>query len=133
MATLDRRALITQIGRYLVGSGVYFWAGYGVFALLYSGVGLPWLWAKIGGDIVGRACEYTVQRHWTFRNQTSAHGRHMRRYGGLALVSTAIDYAIVGGAHRLAISPYMGILISASFFTVWNYIWYRWWVFRKKT
>lgn len=132
MAAQGRRTLIAQIGKYLIGGGVYFWVGYGVFALLYSGIGLSWLWAKIGGDIVGRTCEYALQRHWTFRSQTTAPGHYLRRYGGLVLINTAIDYAIVGGAHRLGISPYVGIFISASFFTVWNYVWYRWWVFRKK-
>lgn len=132
MAPNSRRKIAAQIGKYLVGGGVYFWTGYGVFALLYSGVGLPWLWAKVGGDIIGRICEYSIQRYWAFRSQASSEGRHLRRYGSLILLNTLIDYSIVGGAHRLGISPYAGIFVSASFFTVWNYIWYRWWVFRKK-
>jgi hypothetical protein len=40
-----------------------------------------------------------------------------------------IDYGIVGGLERIGITPYIGLFVAAGFFTAWNYLWYRFWVF----
>jgi putative flippase GtrA len=40
-----------------------------------------------------------------------------------------MDYGIVAGLKAAGITPYIGQFISSGFFTVWNYFWYRFWVF----
>jgi hypothetical protein len=39
---------------------------------------------------------------------------------------------MIWGLKSIGISPYVGFFISAGFFTAWNYLWYRFWVFYSK-
>lgn len=113
----------------MVGGTLYFWVGYALFALAYSVFGWNWFWAKVLGDIVGRTVNYVVQRYWAFNDTAKGEAKHVRRYTVITIVSIVLDYVIVGGLKLLNISPYIGQLVSAGFFTVWNYLWYKRWVF----
>lgn len=128
-----QRTFVVQFSEYMVGGALYFWSGYGVFALVYSGLHTNWFWAKVAGDIVGRTVNYLVQRYWTFARDTkkAKEGARVERYTIISVVSIALDYGIVGGLKWVGISPYVGQLISATFFTVWNWLWYRLWVFPR--
>lgn len=118
----------------MVGGTVYFWAGYIVFAVLYSGNGWDWLPAKIAADIVGWTLNYLIQRYWAFNSKKLAH--HERQIAGkylmLTLGNLLLDYLIIWGLKAIGVSPYVGFFISAGFFTIWNYLWYRFWVFLTK-
>jgi len=43
-----------------------------------------------------------------------------------------LDQGIVGGLREIGISPYIGQFVSSGFFTVWNWLWYSMWVFKKQ-
>jgi len=129
------RRNIRQFIAYFVGGTTYFWSGYLVFALCYSGFHWAWWPAKIAGDVVGWTLNYLVQRYWAF-NSTSLkrhEGQTAEKYVLLTLFNFGLDYAIVGGLNAAGITPYIGFFISAGFFTVWNYFWYRFWVFFART
>ena len=49
---LERKDL-HRFAKYLVGGSIYFWVGYGVFAIGYSGLHWNWFWSKVLGDVVG--------------------------------------------------------------------------------
>lgn len=125
------RQEILQFLKYLVGGTLYFWSGYIVFAFCYSGLHRSWLLAKMVADIVGWSLNYIVQRYWAFasRNLRRHEGRVLGRYGLLTVTNFVIDYSIIAGLRTIGISPYIGFFLSAGFFTIWNYIWYRFWVF----
>ena len=127
------KKIIARLGEYMVGGTLYFWVGYALFAFAYSALGWNWFWAKVLGDIVGRVVNYVVQRYWTFSDTNKSESVHMERYVVITVASIVIDYAIVGGLKALGLSPYIGQLISAGFFTIWNYLWYKYWVFPEKT
>jgi len=131
--SITRRDII-QFLEYMVGGSVYFWSGYIVFAFCYSGLGWDWLPAKIGADIVGWTLNYLVQRYWAFNNPQLKHQeeRTLGRYAFITLLNLGLDYLIIAGLKAMGISPYVGFFISAGFFTVWNYAWYRFWVFLGK-
>jgi len=126
---------ILQFLQYMVGGTIYFWSGYAVFAACYSGLHWDWLWAKIMADIIGWTLNYVVQRYWAFNNKGLAHheGRTVSKFGLVALANLVLDYVIIWGLKTIGISPYVGFFISAGFFTVWNYLWYRFWVFFTAT
>lgn len=131
--TKKKAKLATQFAEYMVGGALYFWVGYGVFAFAYSMLHLNWFWAKVCGDVVGRTINYVVQRYWTFARDTGKQeAEHMERYAIISVVSVALDYAIVGGLKWLGVTPYIGQLVSSAFFTVWNWLWYRLWVFPRR-
>ncbi|PJE65554.1 hypothetical protein COU91_01145 [Candidatus Saccharibacteria bacterium CG10_big_fil_rev_8_21_14_0_10_47_8] len=128
---MSRRKLIIQFLEYMVGGGVYFWSGYGVFALCYSGLGWDWLWAKMLADVIGWTLNFLIQRYWAFNNPRLKHKtiKISGRYIALTLANLVIDYSIIASLKAVGVTPYIGFFVSAGFFTVWNYFWYRFWVF----
>jgi putative flippase GtrA len=122
--------LADQFGKYLVGGSLYFWVGYGVFALCYSGLHWAWLPSKIVCDVIGWSLNYFVQRFWAFKNQVHlSEMQHAGRYIAIESVGFAIDYALIGGLVHVGITPYIGFFISGIFFTFWSFLWYKYWVF----
>ena len=131
---LDRllqHKLILQFIEYMIGGGVYFFSGLAIFAVLYSVFHWDWLWAKIVCDIIGWSLGFLVQRYWAFYDKRLK-GKDMQigtRYVILNVVNFGIDYAIVATMKHYGVTPYLGMLASSTFFIMWNYLWYRFWVF----
>lgn len=132
---LNRHKLLTQAFEYLISGGVYFWVGYGIFAIAWTGLGWSLWWAKLAANIVGWTANYIMQRYWVFNNnQLNKHQTEITyRYAFITLVDFGLDYLIVAGLKSLGLTPYLGQFVSAGFFTGWNYVWYRYWVFPAKT
>lgn len=105
-----------------------------MFAVGYSAMGWNWLPAKLLADAVGWTLNYVIQRYWAFKKPGLAHheGSIIGKYGLLMAANFLLDYIIIWGLNVLGVSPYAGFFISAGFFTVWNYLWYRFWVFQSK-
>lgn len=129
-----KRKLVIQFIQYCVSGGAYFWSGYLAFALADKGLHWSLWWAKLGANIIGWVVNYSLQRYWVFNNkglkghQTQVTGR----YAVITLVDFVLDYLIVAGLKQLGLTPYLGQFVSAGFFTFWNYLWYRFWVFPEK-
>lgn len=115
----------------MAGGGVYFWSGYAVFALLYSGLRWDWVPAKLVADGVGWTLNYVIQRYWTFASpkQRLSEIQHIKRYVVIVIVGFILDYLIIWGLKSIGVTPYAGFFIASAFFTVWNYFWYKYWVF----
>lgn len=128
------RHTVIQFLEYMVGGGVYFWSAYGVFAGLYSGVGWAWFPAKIISDLTGSTLAYFVQRYWAFNSKRlmGHEAQTIKKFSIVTIASYIIDYAIIWGLDSAGVSPYLGFFVAAGFFTVWNYLWYRFWVFNAK-
>lgn len=122
---------IIQFVEYMVSGGVYFWTGYLTFFVLYSVLHWSLWWAKISADVVGWVMNYALQRFWVFSSPKLAEHRIevTTRYAVITLVDFLLDYVIVRELKAIGITPYIGQFVSAGFFTVWNYVWYRFWVF----
>lgn len=125
------KKLVVQFLEYWVGGNVFFVSGYVIFSLCYGVFHLRWWQAKVIGDAVGWTLNYIVQRYWAFSRQDLRlhEGKNRLRYIVLSVVNTVIDYLIVGGLVNVGVTPYIGTFVSAGFFTVWNFLWYRYWVF----
>lgn len=120
-----------QFAKYMAGGSVYFWLGYAVFAICYSGLHWLWLWAKMLADLIGWSTNYFIQRYWAFNSDhlKLREMQHIGRYLSIESIGFVIDYAIIGGLKAIGVTPYIGFFISAGFFTVWSYLWYKYWVF----
>lgn len=131
MPKLIRHASVVQFARFMVGGGLYFWSGYIIFGLCYSGLHWHWWQAKVLADIIGWTLNYLAQRYWAFDSPLlkTREGQNRTRYIVLTTVNTGLDYLIVGGLQAIGVTPYIGMFVAAGFFTAWNYVWYRWWVF----
>ncbi len=126
------RKLAIQFLEYMVGGGVWFWGGYLVFAICYSGFGWDWLWAKMLADFIGWTANFLIQRYWAFNDPALAHKtiQVSERYILITAVNFLLDYLLIWGLKAIGVTPYVGFFISAGMFTIWNYYWYRFWVFR---
>jgi putative flippase GtrA len=125
------KATTQQFAKYMAGGSLYFWVGYGVFALCYSGLHIYWLWSKMAADAIGWSLNYFVQRYWAFNSEQLklSEMQHLGRYVSIESIGFVIDYAIIAGLRSIGITPYIGFFISSAFFTVWSYLWYKYWVF----
>ena len=127
----SRWAYVIQLIEYSVSGGAYFWSGYLVFFICDHYLGWSLWWAKLAANIVGVTVNYLLERFWVFNR--SGHKRAYEeapfRYLLLTACNFVIDYWIVYGLSKVGISPYLGQFGSAGFFWVWNWLWYKYWVF----
>jgi putative flippase GtrA len=125
---------IKRFTQYMVSGGAYFWSGYLVYFFIDKGLGLAFFWAKSVSTLAGWTVNYVLQRYWVFKNpelakhQTQVTGR----YTFITLLDFVLDFLIVYGLKLVGISPYIGQFVSSAFFTVWNYFWYKYYVFPDK-
>ena len=125
---------LIQFFKYMAGGSLYFWSGYLVFAICYSAFHWNWLRAKVLADIIGWSLNYLVQRFWAFSGQHHlSELQHAGRYVFIESIGFVIDYAIIGVLNAIGITPYIGFFISAGFFSVWSWLWYKYWVFPNRT
>lgn len=125
---------LKRFTEYMISGGAYFWSGYATFFLIDKGLGLAFFWAKSVSTLVGWTVNYLLQRYWVFNNpklkkhQTEVTGR----YTFITLLDFVLDYFIVYYLKVFGVTPYIGQFVSSGFFTVWNYLWYKLWVFPEK-
>ena len=129
---INKHRLIVQFIEYLVGGGVWFWSGYITFAICYSLLHWNWFPAKMLADAVGWGLNFVLQRYWAFADPRlqNVEGAVRLRYVLISAVNFVIDYLIVGLLKAAGVTPYVGLFVAATFFTPWNYLWYRFWVFK---
>lgn len=125
------RFRVIQAAEYMVSGGAFFWSGYFAFWVFDKGLGLDFAVAKTGSYLIGWTINFLLQRYWVFKNPdlTGHLGAVTGRYLAVSFANLLIDYCIVAGLKASGVSPYIGQFISAGFFTAWNYLWYRFWVF----
>ena len=126
----NRRELL-RFTEYMISGGAYFWTGYLVFFVADKGFHLNLWWAKLAANVTGWIVNYMLQRYWVFNNkQLKKHQTEVTtRYIIITLVNFMLDYAIVATLKSAGLTPYLGQFVSSGFFTVWNYLWYKYWVF----
>ena len=120
-----------QLVEYMVSGGGYFWVGYLLLDYFYYILDWNLWWSTIISNIIGWSVNFILQRYWAFNNpslkghQTQVTGRYIF----ITLVDFLLNYVILYGLRAVGITPAIGQFISSGFFTVWNYLWYRFWVF----
>lgn len=122
--------LVRQFAEYLVGGGLWFWSGYTIIVLLDDHIGLGW--ANAIGQTVGISLNFLVQKYWVFRTQNSEKITFTAgRYVVYTLLNAfALNYLILWAFEKyFAIGPEISQFIASGFFTIWNYVWYKYWVF----
>lgn len=131
MKTPSKKTVV-QFSIFNLGGVLFFVVGYAVFAVLYGLLHWPWLPAKIIGDTLGWLTNFAVQYFWAFREERQGAKPHAvaGKFTGISLLNLLIDYAIVAGLSWMGVSPFIGLIIAAQFFTVWKWLWYKRFVFK---
>ncbi len=122
---------VKRITEYMISGGAYFWSGYLVFFIIDKGLKGGFFWSKSLSTLAGWAVNYVLQRYWVFKNPKLArhHTKVTVRYAVITLIDFILDYFIVFGLKTVLVTPYIGQFVSSGFFTFWNYLWYKYWVF----
>jgi putative flippase GtrA len=128
------KKLAIQFTEYIISGGAYFWVGYGIFNYLYYFAHWSLWWATILSNVVGWSVNFVMQRFWVFNNKSLKGSQTdvTTRYIIITLVDFVLNYFILLGLKGVGITPAIGQFISSAFFTLWNYIWYRYWVFPER-
>lgn len=125
-----QRKELTRFAEYMVGGGVWFWSGYVIIVVLDDHIGL--FWANVLGQTVGLTLNFLIERYWAFRTkkQTKLGVATTRYIIYTALNAFGLNYLILLMLKNVGIDPAIGQFIASAFFTVWNYYWYKVWVFK---
>jgi putative flippase GtrA len=126
-----QRKFVIQFAQYAVSGGAYFWVGYFILNYLYYQAHWSLWWATIVSNLIGWTVNFLLQRYWAFNNQSlKGHQTTVSfRYGVITVTDFILNYFILYGLNKVGITPAIGQFVSSAFFTVWNYLWYRFWVF----
>lgn len=125
---------VKRITEYLISGGAFFWSGYAAFFVFDKVLNWSLWWATALSYLIGWTINFLLQRYWVFNNpklakhQTEVTGRYLM----VSLVNLFINYWILKLLKSVGVTPYIGQFISASFFTVWNYAIYKFYVFPTK-
>jgi putative flippase GtrA len=129
--TKRSQKLLIQIAEYMVAGGAYFWSGYFIIVFLTPVIGL-W-WANIIGNGVGVTINFILERFWVFKGSKKRNITEVsKRYIIFTACNFVINYFILSGLEGVGIKVAYGQFIASAFFTVWNFAWYKLWVFKGK-
>jgi putative flippase GtrA len=129
----DEEASFKQVVNYLIGGGLYFIASYVTFFIFSHEFHWTLFYASSLSYVIGWIINYFINRYWVFKHPRLKKKalRISTKYIILVLSNLVISYLILKGLKSVGISPYIGQFISAiGFFTIWNYYWYKLWVFK---
>jgi putative flippase GtrA len=119
---------LVRIAEYMVSGGAYFWTGYFIIVFLTPVIGL-W-WANLIGNAVGVTINFFLERYWVFNSSSKSKVTAVSwRYVIFTGCNFIINYFILRGLQGVGIPVAIGQFIASGFFTVWNYFWYRFYIF----
>lgn len=128
-----QRKELTRFAEYMISGGVWFWSGYIIIVAL-TAQDVPLFWANFFGNAVGITLNFIISRYWVFKEkrQTGLGTATVRYVIYTALNAFLLNYLILAGLRKIGIEPAIGQFIASGFFTLWNYFWYKTWVFKGK-
>lgn len=126
----NHRPELVRFIEYFVSGGAWFWSGYILIILLDDVIGL--FLANFVGNAVGITINFLLARYWVFKSKRpSTLMIAAKRYViYTALNAFLLNYLILLGLKDIGIGVEIGQFIASGFFTVWNYVWYKVWVFK---
>ena len=128
-----QRKEVTRFVEYMISGGVWFWSGYIIIVVL-TAQDVPLFWANFAGNAVGIILNFLISRYWVFKTkrQSKLGVATIRYIVYTALNAFLLNYLILEGLRQVGIEPAIGQFIASGFFTIWNYFWYKAWVFKGK-
>lgn len=121
---------LQRIFEYFVSGGVWFWSGYILIILLDDPLGL--FLANLIGNGVGITLNFMLERYWVFKTKQPAKlAIATRRYIIYTFLNAfLLNYLILLVLKNNGIGVEIGQFIASAFFTFWNYVWYKAYVFK---
>jgi putative flippase GtrA len=126
-----RKKELKRFVEYMVAGGAWFWSGYVIIVFTNEHIGL--FAANFIGNAVGITLNFILERYWVFKTKrpTTLTIATQRYIVYTALNAFLLNYLILRSLRDVGIEPAIGQFIASGFFTVWNYFWYKAWVFKE--
>ncbi len=126
--------LFVEFIKLWLAGNILFWGTYGGYFVLHELAGWSDIPALATASIIAHGLFFVVNKEWVFeekgnRRKTSD---EIRRFIIFMGINYFINLGIVAGLNTyFGITPYIGQFVAAGFFTVWNFIGLRFWVFQE--
>jgi len=130
MVKISRNSFL-QFLKYNFGGLLYFWSAWVIITFGTGKIGL--FWANIIGNMVGIVLNYLVQKLWTFKDGDKTLFNSGWKFVVLTVANLGISYLILNGLTKAGMELWLAQFVSAGFFTGWNWVLYKYWVFRGQT
>ena len=119
---------IVQFLKYNFGGLLYFWSAWIIitFGTDYFGS----VRAYILGNLVGLTLNYLVQRFWTFDKSGKTILSSGWKFILLTVVNLGLGYLLLQFLVKIGIPLWLAQFGNAGFFTIWNWFFYKYWVFK---
>lgn len=128
-----RLALLVEFIKLQLSANVLFWGTLAGLFVLHELIGWPQTIALATASIAAHVLFFIVNKEWVFNgdNGTRKTSREIVRFVLFMGLNYFINLAIVTGlSHYFDLSPYLGQVVAALFFTIWNFIGLKYWVFQ---
>lgn len=121
---------LVRFTEYMISGGAWFWSGY-IIIITLDDV-MPLFYANFIGNAVGITINFLLNRFWVFKGkrQASLETATWRYIIYTGINAFGLNYLILHNLRNVGIEPEIGQFIASGFFTIWNYVWYKTWVFK---
>ena len=123
------RASLGQFVKYNIGGVLYFWSAWLIITFATDSIGL--FWSNLIGNGVGIVLNFLVQQFWAFDGQRGHLFNSGWKFAVLTVINLGLSYGILSVLSENGVPLWLAQFVSAGFFTGWNWLWYRYWVFRS--
>ncbi len=137
MTEKKKRKLLKYVIEFLklqLTGNILFWGTYGGYFALHELMGIGETPALATASIFAHVLFFVVNKEWVFDDKTGKRktSQEVTRFVMFMGLNYFINLGIITGlSHYFGISPYIGQFIAGLFFTAWNYIGLRFWVFQE--
>jgi putative flippase GtrA len=128
MQKLSKKS-VWQFLKYNFGGFVYFWTAWAIITFLTDSLGS--VQAYLLGNFVGLSLNYLVQRFWVFSEGQQTLLNSGWKFIVLTIVNLVLGYYLLQLLVGLSVPLWLAQFGNAGFFMVWNWVWYKYWVFRE--
>ena len=127
MSLITKKSAV-QFLKYNFGGLLYFAGAWLIITFGTPRIGL-W-WANVIGNGVGITLNYIVQKYWAFTSSKHTKSHTNWKFIVLTAVNLIVSYYILKSLVAVGVALWFAQFISATFFTGWNWVWYKYWVFK---
>lgn len=137
MTEKKRKKLLKHVVEFIklqLTGNILFWGTYVGLFIFNKLLGWPEITAIAIGSILAHILFFFVNKEWVFDDKTGKRktSQEMIRFILFMGLNYFINLGIIAGLnHFFGISTYIGPFIAGLFFTAWNYIGLRFWVFQE--
>lgn len=131
-------ANLIQFIKLQIAGNILFWGTYAGYPVFHEWLQWPEMAALATASIIAHILFFIADSEWVF-NEKGKNGKESKTTAEIVrfVLFMGLNYFINLGiiwmlSHYFDLTPYIGQFISALFFTLWNFVGLKYWVFRGR-